>query len=214
MSAAAGGTTTMITFACQTRSEEDASLLSVVERYDARAKATGSYIDYAYHVIIVRCDEDVLERELPILSGPRWGISTCKLFMTYDSQRLGDSDLLTVMHAAAQHGFTPLVHAENGDMISWLTDKLEAKGMLAPIYHAWSRPPIVQDEATNRAIAIAKLACTPFLFVHVGSSEAMAHIRRAQTQGWPVYAETCPQYLCLTYNDLVGCLLGMSPTMC
>jgi len=86
----------MITFATQTRAEEDRSLLKVVEEYNARAESTGSYIDYSFHIIIVRNDADVLENELPILVKD-WGITSCKLFMTYEASRLVDSQLLDVM---------------------------------------------------------------------------------------------------------------------
>ncbi|KAG9964544.1 D-hydantoinase, partial [Aureobasidium melanogenum] len=153
-SAAAGGTTTMITFATQSRAEEDRSLLGVVEAYNARAEATGSYIDYGFHIIIVRNDADILEHELPMLVED-WGITSCKLFMTYESQRLTDSQLLDVMLASQRNEITTMIHAENGDMIQWLTEKLENKGMVAPYYHALSRPPVVEMEATNRAIALA-----------------------------------------------------------
>ncbi|KAH0348249.1 dicarboxylic amino acid permease, partial [Aureobasidium melanogenum] len=104
-SAAAGGTTTMITFATQSRAEEDRSLLGVVEAYNARAEATGSYIDYGFHIIIVRNDADILEHELPMLVED-WGITSCKLFMTYESQRLTDSQLLDVMLASQRNEIT------------------------------------------------------------------------------------------------------------
>ncbi|OQD74651.1 hypothetical protein PENDEC_c010G03451 [Penicillium decumbens] len=200
-SAVAGGTTTMITFATQTRAEEDRSLLKVVEEYNARAEATGSYADYGFHIIIVRNDVDVLENELPVLIKD-WGISSCKLFLTYESQKMTDSQLLDVMFAARKNLITTMVHAENGDMIRWLTEKLEDKGMVAPYYHALSRPPLVEAEATNRAIALAHLIQNPILFVHVGSALGAANIRKAQTMGLPIYAETCPQYFHLTWNDL------------
>ena len=104
-SAVAGGTTTMITFATQTRSAEDRSLIKVVNAYNARAEATKSYIDYGFHIIIVRNDADVLENELPVLVKD-WGITSCKLFMTYESQRLADSQLLDVMVAARKNSIT------------------------------------------------------------------------------------------------------------
>ncbi|TIA10687.1 hypothetical protein D6C80_07907 [Aureobasidium pullulans] len=215
--AAAGGTTTIITFATQTRDEEDRSLIKVVEAYNARAEATGSYIDYGFHVIIVRNDPEILEHELPVLVRD-WGVTSCKLFMTYESQRLTDTQLLDVMLASQRNEITTvydlqnrneygltrhqMIHAENGDMIQWLTEKLEDKGMVAPYYHALSRPPIVEMEATNRAIALAGLIENPVLFVHIGSPLAATNVRNAQTQGMPIYAETCPQYLNLTYDDL------------
>ncbi|KAJ7036620.1 putative aminohydrolase [Mycena alexandri] len=190
-SAVCGGTTTMVTFATQTRAEEDRSLLKVVEAYNARAQATGSYIDYAFHIIIVRDDKDILEEELPVL-----------VFMTYETMRLQDYQLLDVMLAALKNSITTMIHAENGDMIEWLTQKLESKGMMAPYYHALSRPPSVEGEAANRAIVLAELIENPILFVHVGSSASANVIRAAQTRGLPVFAETCPQYLNLTWEDL------------
>ncbi|ORY35347.1 putative aminohydrolase [Naematelia encephala] len=200
-SAMCGGTTTIITFATQTRSEPDRSLLGVVGRYKARADATGSYIDYGFHVIIVRDDGDVLEEEMPRLVS-EWGITSCKLFLTYETQRLSDKQLLNVMYEARKNRITTMIHAENGDAIEWLTDKLEERNKIAPYYHAWSRPPAVEGEATNRAIALAELIQNPILFVHIGSALAMKNVRKAQTRGLPVYAETCPQYFNLTWNDL------------
>lgn len=183
-SAAAGGTTTIITFATQTRDETDRSLIKVVEAYSARAEATGSYIDYGFHVIIVRNDPEILKNELPVLVRD-WGVTSCKLFMTYESQRLTDTQLLDVMLASQKNEITTvpiscdtsnirltshqMIHAENGDMIQWLTEKLETQGMVAPYYHALSRPPVVEMEATNRAIALAGLIENPILFVHIGS---------------------------------------------
>ncbi|CAD0091921.1 unnamed protein product [Aureobasidium mustum] len=106
------------------------------------------------------------------------------------------------MLASQKNEITTMIHAENGDMIQWLTEKLETKGMVAPHYHALSRPPVVEMEATNRAIALAGLIKNPILFVHIGPPLAASNVRHAQTQGMPVYAETCPQYLNLTYDDL------------
>mgnify|MGYP001635573138 CR=1 FL=1 len=95
----------MITFATQTRAEEDRSLLNVVKAYNSRAEATGSYADYGFHIIIVRNDADVLENELPVLMKD-WGISSCKLFLTYETQKLTDSQLLDVMFAARKNFIT------------------------------------------------------------------------------------------------------------
>ncbi|KAJ6141521.1 hypothetical protein N7470_009911 [Penicillium chermesinum] len=199
-SAAAGGTTTVITFATQTRAEEDKSLLDVIKAYSARAEATGSYVDYGFHIIIVRNDKDVLQKEMPILR-KEWGISSCKLFLTYETQRLTDSQLLDVMYEAKQNSMTTMIHAENGDMIQWLTDKLESKGMPLIIMlfqgHLWSR-----EKPQMRAIALAQLIQNPILFVHVGSALGAKNVRRAQTIGLPVYAETCPRYFHLTWEDL------------
>jgi dihydropyrimidinase len=123
--------------------------LKVAERYDARAKETGSYVDYGFHIIIVRNDADILENELPILIND-WGISSCKLFLTYATQRLTDSQMLDVMFAARKNHITTvsagccydnldmsdlakMIHAENGDMIEWLTGKLYSGGCIATL---------------------------------------------------------------------------------
>lgn len=118
--------------------------------------------------------------------------------MTYDSLRLSDSQLLDVMLAGRRHGITILLHAENGDVIEWLTDKLEKQGMLAPIYHTHSRPQIVETEAVNRAILLAELVQTPLVLGHVSASGAARAIREAQDRDLPIFGETCPQYLFLS----------------
>lgn len=95
----------MITFAPQSRSESDRSFVGVLESYKKRAESTGSYIDYGFHMIIVRNDEDVLRDELPVLVKD-WGVTSCKVFMTYEAQRLSDRALLDVMWAAKHNGIT------------------------------------------------------------------------------------------------------------
>lgn len=97
-----------------------------------------------------------------------------------------------------------MIHAENGDVLNWMTKQLEDRKLFAPKYHATSRPQIVEIEATNRAIALAELMDAPILIVHVSSPDAAGHVRSAQTRGLPVYAETCPQYLFLTRKELEG----------
>jgi dihydropyrimidinase len=80
------------------------------------------------------------------------GVSSCKLYMTYESLKLRDGELLDVMLTTRKHGFTTMIHAENGEVVEWMTQKLEEKGMPEPYHHYASRPPIVEAEATNRAI--------------------------------------------------------------
>src|SRR6185312_4261817 len=93
-------------------------------------------------------------------------------------------------------------HAENADCIGWLTQQLELAGRTAPKYHAIARPQVVEREATHRAIALAELTEVPILIVHVSGREAVEQIRRARGRGLRIYAETCPQYLFLTADDL------------
>ena len=121
--------------------------------------------------------------------------------MTYAALRLRDSQILDVLLAARTNGLTTMIHAENGDVLDWMTQQLESRDLVAPKYHATSRPPLLEQEATHRAIALSELIATPILIVHVSSPAAAQHIRDAQTRGLPVYAETCPQYLYLTRAD-------------
>lgn len=122
--------------------------------------------------------------------------------MTYEALQLRDNQILDVLLAARNNGITTMIHAENGDVLTWMTEQLEQRGLHAPKYHATSRPQLLETEATNRAIALSQLIDAPILIVHVSSPSAANHIRNAQTNGLPIYAETCPQYLFLTRKDL------------
>lgn len=122
--------------------------------------------------------------------------------MTYAALQLHDDQILDVLLAARQHKITTMIHAENGQVIDWMTTQLEKRKMFAPKYHATSHPPMAEIEATYRAISLSEFIDTPILIVHVSSPAAAAHIRQAQDKGLPVYAETCPQYLFLTRKDL------------
>jgi dihydropyrimidinase len=130
------------------------------------------------------------------------GISSLKIYMTYEALQLRDNEILDVLLASRREGITTMIHAENGDVLTWMTKQLEERKLFAPKYHVTSRPQLVETEATNRAIALAELMDAPILVVHVSSPSAAAHLRNAQTRGLPVYAETCPQYLFLTRDDL------------
>lgn len=195
-SAIAGGTTTIIAFAPQEK--KDPSLLGALD--EAHDKAAGNaYCDYSFHMIISNPTHQALD-EFPVLR--ERGISSVKIYMTYESLKLQDREILDVLLQARTHGVTTMIHAENGDMLSWMTEKLESRMLLAPKYHATSRPPILEGEATNRAIALGQLIGAPILIVHVSTRQAAAVIREAQTHGLPVFGETCPQYLFLTRKDL------------
>ena len=195
-SAACGGTTTVIPFACQMKGQ---SLRAAVEDYHRRADGK-AVIDYAFHLIVTDPTEQVIGQELPALI--RDGYTSFKIYMTYDSLKLNDRQILEVLDVARREGAMVMIHAENSDCIAWLTEKLELAGKTAPKYHAVSRPSLVEREATHRAIALAELVDVPVLIVHVSGAEAVEQIRWAQGRGLRVYAETCPQYLFLTADDL------------
>jgi len=198
VSAACGGTTTVIPFACQQKGK---SLRAAVEDYHRRA-GHKPVIDYAFHMIVTDPTPEILRDELPALIAE--GYTSFKIYMTYDALKLSDREILDALSVARSEGAMVMMHAENTDCIAWLTERLLAAGHTAPRYHAASRPMLVEREATHRAIALAELVDVPILIVHVSGREAVEQIRWAQSNGLKVYAETCPQYLFLTADSL-GC---------
>lgn len=195
-SAACGGTTTVIPFAAQQKGQP---LRAAVEDYHRRA-AGKAHVDYAFHLIVSDPTPEVLQQELPQLIAE--GYTSFKVYMTYDDLKLDDGQILDVLAVAREHGAMAMVHAENADCIEWLTKRLEAAGRTAPRFHGLSRPMLVEREATHRAISLAELVDVPILIVHVSGREAVEQIRWARAQGLQIYAETCPQYLFLTAEDL------------
>ena len=195
-SAAAGGTTCIIPFAAQYRGQ---TLRDTVEEYHARAKDK-AIVDYAFHLIISDPTENVILQELPVLIED--GYTSFKIYMTYDSLKLNDREMLEVLASARINGAMVMVHAENHDVISWLTDNLLAAGHDLPRYHSMAHARIAESEATHRAIALAEIVGLPILIVHVSAKEAIDEIAKAQARGLTVYGETCPQYLFLTADDL------------
>jgi len=143
-----------------------------------------------------------MSTEMPLLISR--GITSVKLYMTYEPLKLDDAALLDVLMSARTLGFTTMVHAENSDIISLITNRLEAAGHTDPYFHAISRPQIAENEATYRIISLAELTDTPILIVHMSSEIAMKHVRKAQTRMLPIHAETCPQYLFLLSERLKG----------
>jgi dihydropyrimidinase len=195
-SAACGGTTTVIPFAAQ---QKGGTLRAAVADYHRRAEGK-AHVDYAFHLIVSDPTPTVLADELPALIAD--GYTSFKVYMTYDDLKLDDGQMLDVLAVAREHGAMAMVHAENADCIEWLTRRLEAAGRTAPRWHAHARPMLVEREATHRAISLGQLVDVPILIVHVSGREAVEQIRWARAHGLPVYAETCPQYLFLTAEDL------------
>jgi dihydropyrimidinase len=198
VSAACGGTTTVIPFACQMKG---GSLKNAVADYHQRADGK-PVIDYAFHLIVSDPTPEVLETELPQLI--QMGYTSFKIYMTYDDLKLNDRQVLDMLALARQEQAFVMIHAENADCIGWMVQQLERLGRIAPRYHAASRPMLVEREATHRAIALAELVDVPILIVHVSGAEAIEQIQWAQNRGLRIYGETCPQYLFLTEEDLGG----------
>ena len=196
VSAACGGTTTIVPFAAQHRGQ---SLRDVVNDYGERARSK-AFVDYAFHLIVSDPTETVLEVELPELI--RRGFRSFKIYLTYDSMKLSDRQTLEILSLARREGALVMVHAENHDAIAWLTEGLLARGHTTPRYHPEARPAVAEREATARALALAELVGAEVLIVHVSCAEALEEIRRARARGVRVHAETCPQYLLLTAADM------------
>ena len=196
VSAAHGGTTTVVPFACQLQGR---SLREAVDDYHRRAAAK-PVIDYAFHLIISDPTEAALRDELPALI--REGYSSFKIYMTYETLKLSDRQIIAVLAVARREGAMVMVHAENSDCIAWLTEELERQGKTAPYFHAVSRPQAVEREGTHRAITMSEIVGAPILLVHVSSADAVEQIRWAHGRGLHILAETCPQYLVLTAEHL------------
>jgi dihydropyrimidinase len=195
-SAAFGGTTCTLSFAVQHRG---ASLRAAVEDYHRRAEGN-AFLDYSFHLVLADPRPEVLGQELPALIAR--GHRSLKVYMTYEAMRLSDTQILDVLEVARDQRAVVLVHAENHEIIGWLADRLERRGQTAPRFHATSRPLPVEREATHRALTLGEIAGVPLVIVHVSGAEPLEEIRRARPRGVTVIAETCPQYLTLTEQDL------------
>jgi dihydropyrimidinase len=196
VSAAHGGTTTVIPFCAQHRGDD---LKKVLSDYHERAKAK-AVIDYGFHLIVANPDEKTLDKDLP--EAIRSGIRSFKIFMTYDRMRLHDEQILDVMAAARREGALVMVHAENHGMISWLAGRMLKQGNTLPRYHAICHTRGSEAEAIERVVKLAELVDCPILIVHVSTPEGIEAIRTARKNGLKVYGETCPQYLFLTAKDI------------
>jgi len=209
VSAAYGGTTTVIPFCAQHRADD---LRKVLADYHERAR-TKAVIDYGFHLIIANPDEPTLREHLPEAIGS--GVRSFKIFMTYERTRLTDEQILDVMAAARRHGALVMVHAENHGMISWLAGRMVKQGNTLPRYHAICHTRGAEAEAIQRVVALAELVDCPILIVHVSTAEGIDAIREARARGLKVLGETCPQYLFLTAKDidigLEGALFCCSP---
>ncbi len=195
-SAAAGGTTTVISFAAQHVGME---LPKVLEDYSALAKK-GAITDYSFHMIVSDPTERLLKTDLP--AAIKAGHASIKLFMTYDRLRVQDEQALDVLMTARENRALVCVHAENHGMIAWMAKRLIDRGYKEPKYHAVSHPRAAETEAFERLIRLAALVDQPIMIFHVSTREGAAIIRRARGEGIKIFGETCPQYLLMTAADL------------
>ena len=195
-SALCGGTTTIIPFALQ---EKGDSLIHTVTNY--HVKATGhAFCDYGFHIIITDIRNGETLQEITRLA--KIGYTSFKIYMTYESLKMSDYDILEILSVISQVNGVAMIHAENDECIRWLTDQLIKSKKTVARFHAVSRPEIVEAEAVYRAITLGEISGSTVLIVHVSSRQAFENISNAKMRGCNVYAETCPQYLFLTKDDL------------
>lgn len=193
--AAFGGTTSLVDFATQTPGR------TLREAFDTwLGKAERSLIDYSFHMIIA--DWSAKRRgEMAWLAEN--GVTSFKVFMAYPGRlMLDDGQIYEIMQQSRELGTCVCVHAENGPLIDSLTRAALGRGDTGPVYHALTRPPEAEAEATHRAIALARLAGCPLYVVHVSCREALEELRFWRERGAEVSGETCPHYLLLSREAL------------
>ncbi|GGY38412.1 dihydropyrimidinase [Streptomyces omiyaensis] len=194
--AAWGGTTTIVDFAVQAKSEP---LRAGLDAWMAKADGNCA-VDYAFHMIMSDVNESTL-REMPKLV--ELGVSSFKLFMAYPGVFYSDDgQILRAMQVAGDTGGLIMMHAENGIAIDVLVEQALARGETDPRYHGEVRKALLEAEATHRAIQLARVAGSPLYVVHVSAQEAVAELAAARDMGLPVFGETCPQYLFLSTDNL------------
>lgn len=195
--AAYGGTTTVIDF-CLT--DKGKPLSEAISTWHAKSKDK-AVIDYGFHLMISEINDEVLQ-EIPRVIEEE-GISSFKVFMAYkDVFQADDGTLYQTLETAKKHGGLVMVHAENGDVIDYLTRKALEEGHTDPVYHALTRPPEIEGEATGRACQLTALTNSHLYVVHVSCQDAVEKITEARNKGVDVWGETCPQYLVLDQSDL------------
>jgi dihydropyrimidinase len=195
VAAAHGGTTSVVDFAIQYKGQ---TLHYAWETWMKKAEGKAA-IDYGFHMIITELSDQV-EEEMDALV--RQGVTSFKLFMAYPGVfMLDDASIFRALLRTGRNGGTICMHAENGGVIDVLVKKALAEGKTAPKYHALTRPARAEGEATHRAIALAEMADVPIYIVHLSASEALEMVTEARDRGLPAFAETCPQYLFLSYDN-------------
>ena len=192
IAAACGGTTCIVDH--MGFGPEGCSLDHQLKVYHHYAK-DNAVVDYSFHGVLQHIDEDVLcQLDHMVIDE---GISSFKAYMTYD-YRIQDSDLLKVMEKLRSLNGMLTVHGENHEIISFMTRKFKAEGLISPIYHALSRPDFCEGDAVKRLVSLAAAVEDIHLYiVHMSTEDALQHVMRANASGQRIYTETCPQYLLL-----------------
>ena len=196
IAAAFGGTTSLVDFAIQYRGQTMRHALDDwMKRADGKA-----VIDYGFHMIVTDLEDAALPEMDRMVREE--GITSFKLFMAYPGVfMVDDRTIFRALRRTGENGGLVCMHAENGGVIDELVKEALRRGETAPKYHALTRPSRAEGEATGRAIALAEMARVPIYIVHLSAADALEKVRDARDLGLPAYAETCPQYLFLSYEN-------------
>jgi len=198
VSAAFGGTTTHVDFCLQAPGQ---SIPDALATWHEKIERCPPVIDVGFHMAITDLHDG--GRLEDVARVPDEGVTSYKLFMAYKGAIMVDDEtLFRTMQVAAQTGALVMVHAENGDAIDVLVKQTLAEGKTEPRWHAASRPPETEAEATNRAVKLAHIAGCPLYVVHVSCQESVEPIAVARSRGWRTWGETCTQYLFIDQTRL------------
>ena len=198
IAAAHGGTTTILDFAIQ---QKGGSMRAGLDTWYAKAEGKAA-IDYGFHLIMTEANQSALEEMGSLVQE---GITSFKMFMAYPGVFLvDDQQIFRAMLRAGELGALITMHAEIGLPIDVLVRRALDAGHTAPVYHALTRPEVAEATGTERAIALAEMAKVPVYMVHLSAQRALERVMEARDRGLPAYAETCPQYLFLSEDDLRG----------
>jgi dihydropyrimidinase len=198
VAAAHGGTTTIIDFAIQ---KKGGTLTEALDTWHQKAEGKAA-VDYGFHMIATDLPATQLHEMKRIVTE---GVTSFKLFMAYPGVLLlDDQSIFRAMLRAGEIGALICMHAEHGLPIDVLVQRALAEGHTAPIYHALTRPEIAEATGTERALALAEMAKVPVYIVHLSAQRALERVMEARDRGLAAFAETCPQYLFLSEENLRG----------
>ena len=193
VAAAHGGTTTILDFATP---EPGESLHAAIDAWKAKADGK-AVVDYGFHVVVRGMGPHTAEEMREIAR--HGGVTSFKMFMAYPGRLMADDGaIFRALLTARDIGALVMIHAENGGAIEVLVAEALRRGDTAPKFHALTRPPRAEGEAAARAVALAEMAGAPVFIVHLSSADGLEAVKLGRGRGVSVFAETCPQYLCLS----------------
>jgi len=197
IAAAHGGTTSVVDFAIQPQG--GGSLMKGLADWHGKAEGKAA-VDYGFHMIVRDVNKSSLAEMDKLVKDE--GVTSFKLFTAYPGVfYVDDASIFRCLRKAGDNGALICMHAENGPVIDILIEEAKARGEKAPVWHALTRPPRLEGEASHRVLALAEVAKVPIYIVHLSAQEALEQVREARDRGVRAYAETCPQYLFLDHRN-------------